>query len=295
MARSWALVALISSLLVAAASAGQRTNGLPDRDTFLTEVRKRLAGNEVLQSRYRYRERVTRLRFNPFGQMGTGPVDVFEVYPVADGLTYRRLVERNGEPVPANEVAEADRAFMQEYHDWKRNIAREGRDERAERLRKLAEKHAEDRARADEALRMFTFTLERRDVLEGQPVIVVSFKPKPDARPRSREAKIAASFAGVAYVHEHEYELMRVEAEAIRDTTFGYGVIARLHKGTKAVARRQKIGNAWLPVETRMTGTGRALLFRRVEINYLRQYFDYRPFEPAELTTLLASARSTSR
>jgi hypothetical protein len=295
MARSWALAALISSLVVAAASAGQQTDGLPDPETFLAEARKRLAGNEVLQSRYTYRERVTRLRFNPFGQMGTGPVEVYEVYPVADGLSYRRLVEREGKPVPADELAESDHAFLREYQDWQRTIAREGRDERAERQRRLAEKRAEDRARADEALRVFTFTLERREVLDGEPVIVVSFKPRPDARPRSREAKIAASFAGVAYVHEQEYELMRVEAEAIRDTTFGYGVIARLHKGTKAVARRRKIGGAWLPVETRMTGTGRALLFRKVEINYLRQYSDYRPFEPAELTTLLASARSTSR
>jgi hypothetical protein len=122
---------------------------------------------------------------------------------------------------------------------------------------------------------------------------VIAFKPKPGANPRSREAKIATSFAGTAYVHEHEYELMRVEAEAIKDTSFGYGVIARLHKGTTAVARRQKIGNVWLPVETRMTGTGRAFLFRKVEINYLRQYSDYRVFEPASLPTLLASATNS--
>ena len=92
-----------------------------------------------------------------------------------------------------------------------------------------------DRARASEAMGLFDFALERRDTLEGQPVIVVSFKPKPNAQPRSREGRIAASFVGFAWVHEHEYQVMRVEAEAITDTSFGFGVIAKLHRGAKAL------------------------------------------------------------
>ena len=289
MTRLHTLAALFSAIVVAVPAAEQ-TNGLPDRETFLAEARKRLAGNEVLQSRYTYRERVTRMRFNPFGQMGTGAIEVYEVYPIADGLTYRRLLERGGVAIPAAEIAEADREFLDEYHSWRRQLQREGKDERAARLTREAEERAKDRQRAEEAMGLFDFTLERREVLEGQPVIVISFKPRANARPQSREAKIAASFAGQAFVHEHEYQLMRVEAEAVTDTSFGYGVIAKLHKGAKAVARRQKFGDTWLPVETRMTGTGRALLFRKVEINYVRQYSDYRVFDPSELATLLSSS-----
>lgn len=293
MSRLWAIAALVGAASVALPATLAQSNGLPDRETFLAEARKRLAGNEVLQSRYTYRERVTRVRFNPFGQMGTGPVDVYQVYPIADDLTYRRLLERNGVAVPREELAEADRDFMARYQQWRRALEREGQDERTARLKRQAEERARDRARAEEAMGLFEFTLERRDTLEGQPVIVVRFKPKPDARPQSREARIAASFAGRAYVHEHEYQLMRVDAEAVTDTSFGYGVIARLHKGAKAIARRHKVGDAWLPVETRMNGTGRALLFRKVEINYVREYSNYRLFEPSELPTLLASARSS--
>jgi hypothetical protein len=288
----WALVALVAMVVIAPAAAQQQSNGLPDQDTFLAEARKRLAGNAVLQSRYTYRERVTRVGFNPLGHIGTGPVDVYEVYPIAEGLRYRRLLERSGAPVPAAELAEADGEFMARYRQWRRELQREGADERETRLRRLAVERAKDRAQAEEAIGLFEFTLERRDRLEGQPVIVVSFRPRANIRPRSREAKIASSFAGQAYIHEHEYQLMRVEAEAVTDTSFGYGVIAKLHKGAKAIVRREKIGDEWLPVETRMTGTGRALLFRKVTIDYMREYYDYRPFEPSELATLLASARS---
>jgi len=293
MTRLWAIAALVSLSAVSSSTADQQTNGLPDRETFLSEARKRLAGNEVLQSRYIYRERVTRMRFNPFGRIGTGPIDIYDVYPVAEDLTYRRLIERNGVPVTREDLAKADREFIGRYEQWRRKLQREGQDERTARMRREAAERAKDQARAEEALRMFEFTMERRDTLDGQPVIVVSFTPKPNARPQSREAKIASSFAGQAYIHEHEYQLMRVEAETIYDTSFGYGVIAKLHKGTKAVAVRGKIGDAWLPVQTRMNGTGRALLFRKVEINYLREYSDYRPFEPSLLPTLLVSAKSS--
>jgi hypothetical protein len=292
MRRSCAFVALAAALVVAHPYA-QQSNGLPDRDAFLAEARKRLAGNEVLQNRYTYRERVTRVRFNPVGHIGTGPVDVYEVYPVAEELTYRRLVERNGVPVPRAELARSDGEFLARYHKWRRDLQREGQTEREARLRREAAERQKDRAQAEEAIGLFDFTIERRDSIDGQPAIVIAFRPKPNAKPRSREAKIASSFAGLAYVHEHEYQLLRVEAEAVSDTSFGYGVVAKLHKGAKAVVRRQKIAGVWLPVETRMDGTGRALLFRKVAINYRREYSDYRRFEPSDLATLLASARSS--
>jgi hypothetical protein len=181
MPRLWTVAAFVGalSIAIAAPAAEQQIAPLPDRDTFLAETRKRLVGNEVLQNRYSYRERVTRLRFNPFGQMGTGPQDVYEVYPVAEGLTYRRLIERSGTPVPTPDLAAADREFIERYEDWKRDLAREGQDERAARLRREETDRARDRARASEAMRMFDFRLERREVLEGQPTIVIASSRNP--------------------------------------------------------------------------------------------------------------------
>ena len=150
-----------------------------------------------------------------------------------------------------------------------------------------------DRARAEEAMSLFQFALERRDTLLGEPVIVVSFKPKPGAAPKSREGRIAASFSGFAWVHEHEYQVMRVEAQATTDTSFGFGVLAKLHRGTTALFTRQRFGDVWLPAETQVSGTGRAILLRKVTFNYLRQYSDYRPFNPEDLPALFAvSTRS---
>lgn len=282
-----AVLAVTTALL----PAGAQNAPLPDRESFLAEARKRLASNELLQSRYSFRERVTEVRFNPFGSIGTGPIEIYEVYPVVAGqLTYRRLIERDGAPTPRAELLLADRQFLARYYQWQRDIAREGQDERQARLKREAAEREKDRARAAEAVGLFDFTLERRDTLEGQPVILVRFKPKPNVQPRTREGRVAASFAGTAWVHEHEHEVMRVEADAVDDTVFGYGVIARLHKGAKALFIRRKVGDVWLPIETRVTGTGRAMVFRKVNINYLREYSDYHPFDVGDFTKRIGVA-----
>jgi hypothetical protein len=286
------MVPLLAVAALAALSPVAAQHGpLPDRERFLAEARKRLASNELLQSRYTYRERVTEVRFNPFGAIGTGPIEIYEVYPVVPGqLTYRRLIERDGVPTPPTELLLADRQFLARYYQWQRDLAREGQDERQARLKRETAEREKDRARAAEAVGLFQFTLERRDTLDGQPVILVRFVPRPNVQPTSREGRIAASFAGTAWVHEHEHEVMRVEAEAIEDTVFGYGVIARLHKGATALFIRQKVGDVWLPVETRVNGTGRAMLFRKVNINYLREYSAYRVFDLAEFTKRIGVA-----
>ncbi len=262
---------------------------LPDQDAFFAEVRKRLASNDRIMSRFSYRERSTELELNPFGRMGTGPLVVHEVYPHPnDELSYRRLVERDGRPLTREELSEQDRRYLKELDDWRRRMAREGRSERDARTRKEAEALAKDEAQAGEALDMFTFTIAGRDTWEGQPAIVIRFEPRPDARPRSREGRIARAFAGQAWVHETEYEVMHVAATAIDDVSFGWGMIARLHKGSEVSFTRRKINGAWLPVETAFDGTGRALVVRKVTIHFRRAYYDYRPFEASELPARLS-------
>jgi hypothetical protein len=279
----WA-VATALGVLVMAGLGAQSAAPLPDQARFFAEVRKRLASNDLIQSRYSYRERSTELRLNPFGAMGTGPELVYEVYPHPnDELTYRRLVEREGRQLAIEEIREQDRDYRERLAEWERRLAREGSSDRLLRLRKAQEERLKDEARAREALDMFRFAIAGRETREGQPAIMITFTPKDNAQPRSREGRIASAFAGRVWVHEFEYEVMHVEAKAITDVSFGFGLIGRLHKGTTAVFTRRRINGAWLPVQTDFEGTARALLFRKVEFDYSRNYYAYQPFEPGEL------------
>jgi len=296
MARSRLLVAALLGVpaLFGAATGGlgAQSPPLPDRERFFAEVLKRLASNDIIQSRYSYRQKSTELKLNPFGRMGTGPVLVHEVYPhPEEKLTYRRLIERDGHPLSPGEIAAQDRDYLRRLEEWKQRTAREGESARRLRLRRAQEGRERDEARAREALDVFDFSIEGRDTWEGNPAVIVGFTPRPGAQPRTREGRIARAFAGRAWIHEFEYEVMNVEATAIDDVSFGFGIIARLHEGSTAKFVRQRIGGQWMPTESRFEGTGRALLVRRVVIKFWREYSDYRPFEPDELPAKLGVAR----
>lgn len=294
MARSRLLVVALLGVpaLFGAATAGlgAQSPPLPDRERFFAEVLKRLASNDIIQSRYSYRQTSTELKLNPFGRMGTGPVLVHEVYPhPEEKLTYRRLIERDGHPLSPAEIAAQDRDYLRRLEDWKQRTAREGEPARRLRLLRAQEGRERDEARRREALDVFDFAIEGRDTWEGNPAIIVSFTPRPGARPRTREGRIARAFAGRAWIHEFEYQVMNVEATAIDDVSFGFGIIARLHQGSTAKFVRRRIAGQWMPTESRFEGTGRALLVRRVVITFWREYSDYRPFDPDELPAKLVA------
>lgn len=295
MARARVLVATLPGVMalvaVTAGRPGAQPAPLPERERFFAEVQRRLASNDIIQSRYSYRQKSTELNLNPFGRMGTGPVLVHEVYPHPDEkLTYRRLVERDGRPLTAAEIAEQDRDYLHRLADWNQRMAREGESARKLRLRRAQEGRERDEARAREALDVFDFAITGRETWEGHPAIVISFTPRYGAQPRTREGRIARAFSGRAWIHEFEYEVMNVEATAIDDVSFGFGIIARLHKGSTARFVRRRVNGRWMPTESRFDGTGRALLVRKVVIRFWREYSDYRPFDPDELPARLGLA-----
>lgn len=266
---------------VAATALAQTDRPLPDQETFLKTARERLAGNAFLQRRYTYTERRTELKLNPFGQMGTGVVEVFQVFPSADeDMTYKRLVERDGRSIPPDEIAKQDREYSVRYTDWQRGLEREGTSAREARKKRDAATRRKEEAQAREVLALFDFTVERRDVLWGEPAIVVRFTPRPDGQASSREARVARAFSGWVWIHETEFEVMQLEGTSAEDVAFGFGMIARLNEGARVRVTRKRTLGVWLPDETRFTGDGRALLVRKVALQYVRQYSDYQPFDP---------------
>jgi hypothetical protein len=46
------------------------------------------------------------------------------------------------------------------------------------------------------------------------------------------------------------------------------------------MSRREIAPGVWMPTGVTFTGEGRALLFRRMKIDYVVEWFDYRRMEP---------------
>ena len=264
----------------------QDARPLPDPGTFYAAVRENLARAQQVTHWYAYKERRTDLHTNPFGRIGTAGTRVIEVYPSANTeLTYRRLVERNGVPVGAEERAEQDRAYRRHVADVEQRADRRTADDRRRRAEEDATARQRANAMIDDVVDTLLFKLEGRVMHNGEEAIAIAFAPKPDARPKTRQGRLAQKFTGTMWVRETDAEVMHLEAHAVDNISFGLGIVARLNKGTTATLTRRPVpGGVWMPTELTLSGRGRAALFRRLVVDYSIEWFDYaRIDEPFKL------------
>src|SRR5512144_76996 len=82
---------------------------LPDLNTFLGEVRDRLHTDDYLLDQYTFLEKQTEKQLESDGRVKNVSTSLYEVYPSPEpGRTYRKLVERDGRRLTAEELAKED-------------------------------------------------------------------------------------------------------------------------------------------------------------------------------------------
>jgi hypothetical protein len=278
--------ALVVLILCAhgAQALGQNPDTSFDEEAFLAETRENLSRAQQVTHLYSYKERRTDVHTNPFGRLGTGDTRVVEVFPSPNRqLTFRRVLERNGVPVPPAELRQQERDYQERAREIRARLAREGVDTRSARERDEAAARRRAQNRLDDVLRVLVFDVARREVRDGVPTVAVTFEGRPDARPTTREGRIAKSFKGTIWIHERDREVMDVEAVTIDDISFG-GFIARLWDGTRTTMTRREVApGVWMPTRVTFDGEGRALLFRKLKIDYSIEWFDYAKMTPGSV------------
>jgi hypothetical protein len=281
-----ALLLVTPGLLLNAVPAQDRP--LPDPETFYRMVRQNLTRAERSQHLYTYKERRTDIHTNPFGKLGTGGTSVFHVYPSpARRLSYRRLMERDGKPIPEGELAEQDREYRLRVDEVMRERAMAASDHRSVEQESEAARQRQQRT-IDDVIDTLQFQLKGRTTHEGVAAIVVTFTPKPNARPSTRQGRMAQKFTGTIWVDEAALEVMRVEAKSTDDLTYGGGLVASLGEGTTATVTRRRVGgDVWMPTALTLTGQGRAVVFRKLVVDYAIEWFDYRRLPHESLTPFL--------
>jgi hypothetical protein len=150
--------------------------------------------------------------------------------------------------------------------------------EKAKRAREEAKERAEEERTLDELFRVYDIRLVRRERHRGHPTVVATFEPRPNYRPRTDEGKIMKKVRATAWIHETEYQIVRVEVEAIENIGVVYGVLGKIYKGTTGEFVRTKVNDeVWLPVRARLTARGSALV-RKFDFDQVTEWSDYKKF-----------------
>ena len=258
---------------------------LPDYDSLAAEVKKHLATDEERQSGYMFVERRSEQHVNGSGQPTSDSVKVFEVFPGLPGEErYRRLIEEDGKPVPPARLAEKDRERRKEVEAYATRISTAP--ERQKETQHLEKDRRRYSAAVDDVFRLYDIRMVRREPIDGHDTILATLTPKAGVKPLTDDGKIMRHFKARAWISESDYELVRVEIEALDDLSFGLGLLARIHKGTTATYQRRKVNNEiWLPAQVTWTASARVLLVRRLRLRGVAEFSGYRKFTVDTSTT----------
>jgi len=272
------LLALVGLLFVPGLIADDRP--LPDPAVVLREARSRLAFDSTRQSNYMYVETRRERSLDGKGRVTKESVKVYERYPGLPGEDgWERLIAENGKPLSAAKLAEQDRERQEHVEEYLRKTERQDDGDRQKEQRKNEKERREEAAIIDDGFRIFEMTLQRRETIEGHETLLIEFTPRPKVKANTREGGIMKHFAGKAWVSESDYELVRLEVEALDTVSFGLGMFARIHQGSRVSFQRRKVNDEeWLPATVSVTASARLMLLKRMRVDQLSEFSNYRRF-----------------
>ena len=269
---------LLCLALVTTGAALAQERPLPDRGAFLAEVRARLQTDGSILSRYRYIETRRDQKLDENGRPTEESVKVFESSPGLPGEgRWERLLVEDGTPIPADEIAKQDRERQERAREAARRAANPSARDRAEQRREW-EKYQRERAEAvEDVFRVYAIEMLGRERLDGHQTIAFGLSPRPDARPRTEDGEMMRHFKVRAWISEADYELVQLEAEVIETVSIAFGLLARVHPGSRFAFTRRKVDEeAWLPAVSSYSGSARVGLVRVLRRRSTSEFSGYR-------------------
>ena len=254
-----------------------RASAFPDPLEFARRARQALQLDYEIQQNFTYLERRRDVKISRLGKVTIGPQRTFEVYPSEEpGQTYKRLIAVEDTPLTAAELAERDAEHRRDLQREAAKRAGESARERAARLEERAEERRRRDAILDDVLDVFRPTFAGRETIDGRTVLVANLQPRENPAPRTREGRWMTHFAGQIKVDERDYQVVKLDMRAFSDVTIGWGIIGRVHEGSRLVFERRRFADAWLPASVTYEASGRTLLFRPFQFAVTTTYSDYR-------------------
>ena len=278
---------LVCALALVSVAVTAQERPLPDQEPFLSETKKHLQTDSALQSSYMYVETRREQKLDKRGRVTDESRTVVEHYPGFPGEPrWERAIEKNGKPVPSSKLEAQDRERQRKAEEYARRMASEPKKEYARQVRQWEKYRDEAAERVDDIFRVFDVRMVGREQIGGHDTIAFVLTPRRDAKPRTREGGMMRRFTVRAWISEQDHELVRLDAEAIDDLPFAWGLLARLHKGAGLSFERRKVNSeVWLPALVSYQGRARVGLVAVIRRAGTSEYSSYRKFSVDTSTT----------
>jgi hypothetical protein len=229
--------------------------------------------DDSLARDYTYLETVTEQEWKD-GKRTKAETETFEIISLY-GQPYRRLVARDGQPLPPAEREKQQRKLDRLAAER----ARESDEKRERRLARYSAEQKQRRAFLQEIPAAYRLTMAGETVIDSRPAWIIDATPIDGYRPRDRRAKLFKSFKGRFYIAKQDAALLKLEAEAIEPVSFGL-VLARLDRGARFTLAKTHVNNElWMPARIKVDFDARLALLKRLKVDLQIDYSEFRKFQ----------------
>lgn len=288
------LLFCVLALVVAAASgAGRATQErpLPELEPFLAQARTRLQTDNERQRSYIYVETQRTRKLDGAGKPRSESVKVVESYPPLPGENERweRVLEENGKKKTEAELIKQDADRRKTAEGLAKRLSSQNQADQAKAAQSHDRERREALQRINDIFIVYEVKMVGRERIDGHDTIQLTLDPRSNARPVTREGKWMQAFKCRAWVSENDYELVKLDVDAIRGVNIGFGMLARMNTGTQmSFVRRMVNGEVWLPARADYTIRARVLMLKRYDEGGTIEFSDYRMFTVDTSTTIAA-------
>ena len=285
------------ALLVSADSGTGRAaqeRPLPEPQAFLAAARTRLQTDNERQRSYIYVETQRTRKLDGSGKPRSESVKVVESYPPLPGEDERweRVLEEDGKKKTEAELARQDADRRKTAEGVARRLSSPDQADQARAAQSRDRERREALQRINDIFVVYEIKMVGRERIDGRDTIEFTLDPRPNARPVTREGKWLQAFKCRAWVSETDHELVKVNVDAIRDLNIGFGMLARMNRGTQmSFVRRLVDGEVWLPARADYTIRARVLMLKRYDQGGTIEFSNYRKFAVDTTTTIAPPAQ----
>jgi hypothetical protein len=175
----------------------------------------------------------------------------------------RDLVEVDGRPATADEIREAAEEDAKRHRRIEERAA-----QRAASLPKASDDDEDDpmfdNHRLSDILGRYELRFVAEEILDGRPVYVLDFVPRPNLPVRSLMEKTFASMAGRTVIDASDLQILSLEAHLTKNLKVGGGLAANV-KDARMVYRAVRLApGSWFPCRVDLDVNGKAILFFRI-------------------------------
>ena len=289
------LFCALALVVVAASGAGRaaQERPLPDLEPFLAQARTRLQTDNERQRSYTYVETQRTRKLDGAGKPRSESVKVVESYPPLPGEDERweRVLEENGRKKTEAELASQDANRRNTAEGVARRLSSQNPADQGKAAQSRDHQRREALQRINDIFVVYEIKIVGRESINGHDTIQLTLDPRPNARPVTREGKWMQAFKCRVWVSETDYELVKLDVDAVRDLNIGFGMLARMNTGTQMTFLRRMVnGEVWLPARADYTIRARVLMLKRYDQGGTIEFSNYRKFTVDTSTTVAAPA-----